>query len=102
MAPLIAYTRIVLVPFHVIEHLSNEFNNHFLIAVVGCGDGSCEPDSSENMNGNPIGFEISFDAYKIPRMFLEGHRNTYNKRDTFIVPVRTTEKFNLIHFNSVL
>jgi hypothetical protein len=62
MAALIAYTRIVRVPYHVIGHLSNGVNNHLLIAVVGCGDGSCEPDPIENMNGNPAGIEISFDA----------------------------------------
>jgi hypothetical protein len=62
MAALIAYKILVRIPYHVIEHLSNEFNNHLLIAVVGCGDGSCEPDPIENMNGNPAGIEISFDA----------------------------------------
>ena len=62
MAALIAYTRIVRVSYHVIEHLSNEFNNHLLIAVVGCDDGSCEPDPIEKINGNPAGIDISFDA----------------------------------------
>ena len=62
MAALIAYTIKVRIAHHVIEHLSKEFNNHLLIAVVRWGDGSCEPDPSENMNGNPAGIEISFDG----------------------------------------